>query len=164
MTQVLLRKPRAGDIAEVRRAYRRSRELHHPYTSAPEDFSAYLQQPHRYFVCVCDTAEIAGTFNLSCLVRGLFQSAFLGYEAFAPYHNRGMMTAGLRLLIAEAFGELNLHRLEANIQPSNRASIRLVAKAGFVREGYSRNYLRINGQWCDHERWALVNDAWREPF
>ena len=66
------------------------------------------------------------------------------------------MAQGLQLVIEEAFGPLALHRLEANIQPENTRSLRLVRRAGFTKEGYSPNYLRIDGAWRDHERWALV--------
>tara|TARA_R110002167_G_scaffold68996_1_gene194675 strand:+ start:643 stop:834 length:192 start_codon:yes stop_codon:yes gene_type:complete len=58
---------------------------------------------------------------------------------------------------------LNLHRLEANIQPDNIASIKLVANNGFIKEGFSRNYLKVGGvEWKDHERWASVNANWSE--
>jgi ribosomal-protein-alanine N-acetyltransferase len=80
---------------------------------------------------------------------------------FAPFQQQGFMHHGMLLLIEEAFTTLKLHRLEANIQPENIASIKLVAKAGFIKEGYSKNYLRIGGkEWKDHERWALVNPEW----
>ena len=72
------------------------------------------------------------------------------------------MTIGLRLLLAEAFSTLNLHRLEANIQPENIGSIKLVKSAGFVKEGFSKSYLNIGGYgWKDHERWAIINTSWR---
>jgi ribosomal-protein-alanine N-acetyltransferase len=58
-------------------------------------------------------------------------------------------------------GSCVLHRLEANIQPGNRASLRLVRRLGFKREGYSRRYLKIRGRWCDHERWAILAEEWR---
>jgi ribosomal-protein-alanine N-acetyltransferase len=66
------------------------------------------------------------------------------------------MSAGLDLVVERAFGELGLHRLEANIQPKNRRSIELVRRAGFRCEGLSRRYLQIAGRWRDHERWALT--------
>ena len=72
------------------------------------------------------------------------------------------MTEALGSAISYAFGELGLHRLEANIQPANHASIALVRRLGFQNEGYSPRYLRINGEWQDHERWALLGD--RESF
>jgi ribosomal-protein-alanine N-acetyltransferase len=71
------------------------------------------------------------------------------------------MGQGLHMLMEEAFGVLNLHRLEANIQPGNKRSIALVERCGFQREGYSPQYLRIGGLWCDHERWAILNPHWR---
>ena len=67
------------------------------------------------------------------------------------------MTEGLTLVIGKAFGALGLHRLEANVQPDNDASIRLVRRLGFRREGYSPRYLKINGRWRDHERWAILS-------
>jgi len=71
------------------------------------------------------------------------------------------MTEALALVLREAFGPLRLHRVEANIQPGNRASIGLVRRAGFRREGLSRRYLKIGGRWRDHERWALTVEDWR---
>lgn len=71
------------------------------------------------------------------------------------------MSEGLRLVLRHAFGPLGLHRLEANIQPKNRSSIRLVRRAGFRREGFSPRYLRVLGRWRDHERWAITVEAFR---
>jgi ribosomal-protein-alanine N-acetyltransferase len=66
------------------------------------------------------------------------------------------MGAGLKAVTAQAFGTLKLHRLEANIQPENRASLALARNCGFRREGYSPRYLKIGGRWRDHERWAIL--------
>jgi [ribosomal protein S5]-alanine N-acetyltransferase len=71
------------------------------------------------------------------------------------------MSDGLQLVLARAFTDLRLHRLEANIQPGNAASIALVRKAGFVREGFSERYLKIGGRWRDHEHWAIRAEQWR---
>ena len=68
------------------------------------------------------------------------------------------MTEAMTLVLREAFGELRLHRVEANIQPGNLASIALVRRAGFSLEGRSRRYLKIGGRWCDHERWAILSE------
>ena len=71
------------------------------------------------------------------------------------------MTEALQLGLRHAFRVLDLHRVEANIMPGNRASIALVKRAGFRREGYSARYLKIAGHWADHERWALTVEDWR---
>lgn len=160
---VYLRKPAYEDKESLIAAYQRSEDLHSPYTFAPTDVDAYITQENRYLLCHKDHHEIVGTFNISNIVRGWFQSAYLGYEVFSPFQQQGFMQQGMQLIIEEAFTSLNLHRLEANIQSDNIASIKLVAKSGFVKEGYSKNYLRIGGkQWKDHERWAIVNECWQD--
>ena len=108
------------------------------------------------------SGELAGVINLNEIVRGLFQSAYLGCYAFLPHVGRGYMGEGLLLILHRAFGEMRLHRLEANIQPDNKASLAFFRRAGFRREGYSPRYLKIGGRWRDHERWALLAEEWRE--
>jgi ribosomal-protein-alanine N-acetyltransferase len=71
------------------------------------------------------------------------------------------MPEGIRLALGQAFGPLKLHRLEANIQPANTASIALARRCGFVKEGFSERYLKIGGRWRDHERWAIRAEIWR---
>ena len=84
----------------------------------------------------------------------------IGYYAFAGFERRGLMRAGLSLVARHAFRQLKLHRLEANIQPDNLASIALVRRCGFQLEGYSPRYLKIGGRWRDHERWAVLADKY----
>jgi ribosomal-protein-alanine N-acetyltransferase len=102
-----------------------------------------------------------GSITLSEIVRGRFESAYIGYQIGAPFARQGYMTEALALALQIAFGRLRLHRVEANIQPRNVASIALVRRAGFRREGLSRRYLKIGGRWRDHERWALLAEEWR---
>jgi ribosomal-protein-alanine N-acetyltransferase len=109
-----------------------------------------MKDPHH------PSGGIAGVININDVIRGAFQSATLGYYAFSPYAGMGLMREGMLLVLNHAFRTLKLHRLEANIQPGNRASIALARKCGFVREGFSRRYLKIRGRWQDHERWALL--------
>jgi ribosomal-protein-alanine N-acetyltransferase len=71
------------------------------------------------------------------------------------------MTGALQLALRHAFRTLKLHRVEANIEPGNEASIALVRRAGFTREGFSQRYLKLGGRWRDHERWALLREDWR---
>ncbi len=149
---------------------RASRKLHRPWLSAPTTREAYERLlirvgDDRYepmFVCRLDDGAIVGFINISEIVRGSFQSAFLGYGAVAAHAGNGYMREGLELVLARAFNELRLHRLEANIQPGNTGSIALVRRSGFVREGFSERYLKIGGRWRDHEHWAIRAEQWRE--
>jgi ribosomal-protein-alanine N-acetyltransferase len=168
-TRVFLRAPRLEDEAEFLRSVRRSRRLLRPWAGPPASrrgFRAYLARNRSdsnrgYLVCIRATREIAGVVNLSEIVRGCFKSAYLGYHAFLPHAGQGYMAEGMRLVVARAFGRLSLHRLEANIQPRNAASIALVRRLGFRKEGLSRRYLKIGGRWRDHERWAILVEDWR---
>lgn len=156
-----LRKSCLHDKAEVSACYQASKAFHYPWVYPPENIEIYLADEGRYFLCLENSHKIVGTFCLSGLVRGYFQSAYLGFEVFCPYDSRGYMRKGLDLIIKQAFDTCNLHRLEANIQPTNFASIKLVSGAGFLKEGFSKSYLNIGGQgWKDHERWALLNEVW----
>lgn len=160
--ELYIRKPERSDLEELSECYQNSEIFHRPWSYPPKNVRAYLEEEHRYLVCLQATGEIVGTFNISAIIRGHFQSAYLSYEVFHPHQAQGYMRAGIRLVLKQAFEELNLHRLEANIQPGNKASIALVAKAGFVKEGLSKNYLNIGGKgWKDHERWAILNPKWR---
>jgi len=165
---VHLATPTPAHAAELLAAVARSRRLHGGWVSPPRtraQLAAYLRRvrkpSHRgYLICTRDGA-IAGVVNVNEIVRGAFRSAYLGYYALAPHDRHGWMTAGLRLVVARAFTRLGLHRLEANIQPGNGASRRLVQRLGFQREGYSPRYLKVAGEWRDHERWALTVEDWK---
>jgi ribosomal-protein-alanine N-acetyltransferase len=89
-----------------------------------------------------------------------FCSAYLGYYLFTGFEGRGLMTEALTVVMGFCFSEIGLHRLEANIQPQNEASKRLVEECGFINEGYSRKYLKIGDEWRDHERWAIIAEDW----
>ena len=114
---------------------------------------------HRGFLVVShETGEMVGVINLNHIIRGSLRGAFLGYYAFAPNAGQGLMHEGMLLVLKHAFQKLKLHRLEANIQPGNLASIALARSCGFVREGFSRRYLKVCGRWEDHERWAILSE------
>lgn len=146
-----------------------SKSLHRgwvrPPATAPE-FAAYIKSARKpnkagFFLCEKAGGGLVGVVNVNEIVRGLFQSAYLGFYIFAPFANRGYMTMGLALVLDAAFGKLGLHRVEANIQPGNAKSRKVVKRLGFRREGVSRRYLRIGGAWRDHERWALTKEEWK---
>ena len=158
---LILRQATPTDRPEVEAAYARSHDLHQPWTFPPQDYDQWLNDEHRYLLCLEASGAVVGQFHLSGLVRGAFLSAYLGYEVFSPYQNRGYMSRGLAIMLERIFGPLGLHRVEANIQPGNHASRCLVYRHGFVLEGYSQGYLNIGGQgWKDHERWALTFEEW----
>lgn len=102
--------------------------------------------------------QIIGFLNFSNIVRGAFQSCHLGYAIDQANANQGLMTEALRQAITFAFEDLKLHRIEANIMPRNHRSARVVEKLGFVNEGLSRKYLKINGVWEDHIHYVMLND------
>ena len=164
--RVRLLAPTAARGREFLAAVRRSRRLHAPWVSPPATpaaFRAYLLRARRptyasYLVCLRDTGELVGAVDVSEIVRGVFRSGYLGYYAFEPHARGGLMTEGLALVARDAFRRLGLHRLEANVQPENEASIRLLRRLGFRKEGYSPRYLKIRGRWRDHERWAILAD------
>jgi ribosomal-protein-alanine N-acetyltransferase len=167
--RVRLDRPSRKALLDFLAAVRRSRRLHARWISPPATALAYraylrglLRPTHiGYLVRRRDSGEIVGVVNLSEIVWGAFRSGYLGYYAFTPWQRQGLMTEGLSLVIDRAFQRLRLHRLEANIQPGNRVSIRLVRRLGFRREGYSPRYLKVQGRWRDHERWALLADERR---
>ena len=99
---------------------------------------------------------LVGQVSINNIVRGAFQSATLGYWIGAEFAGKGYMTEALALAVEHAFDALKLHRVEANIIPRNAPSIGLVKKLGFRYEGTAARYLKIAGQWQDHERWALT--------
>lgn len=162
--RVGIRKPTAADCDEFIRLMQASKEFHYPWVDppkTPEQYHNYLhsrQEPTDLGFLVCDRTSgcITGVININCIVRGFFQSAYLGYYGSAPHARQGYMTEGMQLVTRYAFTQAGLHRLEANIQPDNLPSIALVRKCGFRKEGFSPRYLKVFGQWRDHERWALL--------
>jgi [ribosomal protein S5]-alanine N-acetyltransferase len=166
-SRVFLRTPARSDEDEFLALMGASRRLHRPWLYPPltrESYRAYLERiaedRHEGFLaCRREDSAIVGWLNVSEIVRGPFQSAYLGYGAVARFAGQGYMSEALRLVVRHAFSTMRLHRLEANIQPGNRASLALVRRCGFEREGYSPRYLKIGGRWRDHERWAIRADG-----
>jgi ribosomal-protein-alanine N-acetyltransferase len=163
---VQLRVLRRSDREEFLHLAAESRELHRPWTYPPEHPEQFdeLYARSRREDCVCllaclrDSGRIAGVLIISQIVRGAFQSAYLGYYAHARHAGHGYMREAMAQTVEHAFGPIGLHRLEANIQPSNAPSIALARSAGFRLEGFSPRYLLIGGQWRDHERYAITAD------
>jgi [ribosomal protein S5]-alanine N-acetyltransferase len=172
---VLLRTPQMADFAAWTALREASREFLTPWepTWPTDDLTrtAFRQRMRRYaedqrtdqaypfFVFRKNDNVLVGGLVLASIRRGVAQAASLGYWIGLPYARHGYMTEALRALIPAAFDVLRLHRLEAACIPTNAASIRLLEKTGFQREGYAREYLCINGTWQDHLLYARLGST-----
>jgi [ribosomal protein S5]-alanine N-acetyltransferase len=159
--RVFLRTPQDKDLRRFLKAVRKSRALHKGWVTppcTPRAYRDYLKRTDsaQHFVVDRETGGLVGMINLNNVVLGNFLNAALGYYAFAGFAGRGLMKEGMLLVLSHAFQDLGLHRVEANIQPGNKASLALVRSCGFVKEGFSRKMLKVGGRWRDHERWALL--------
>ena len=167
--RTFLRRPRAGDEEEFIELARASRRLHRTFARPPDTQAAFrawlaradLPTVQIHLLCRHEDGAIAGVLNLTEMVRGPLQTANLGYYAFTPHAGRGFMREGVELVLTRAFLALGLHRVEANVQPSNTASLRLVLASGFRCEGYSPRLVYIAGRWRDHIRFAIDLETWR---
>jgi len=99
-----------------------------------------------------------GTISFNNIVRGAFLSCHLGYKLDEEELNKGYITEAIKKGIDIVFNEIGLHRIEANIMPKNKRSLRVVEKLGFYNEGLAYKYLRINGKWEDHIHMVLLNE------
>jgi len=172
---VSLRTPQATDHAEWAALREQSREFLTPWepTWPADDLSrgAFRRRIRRYtedlrtdqsyafLIFRSADGRLVGGLTLANVRRGVAQAGSLGYWMGLPYVRQGYMTAAVRAVIPFAFGTLRLHRLEAACIPTNTASIRLLENTGFVREGYAREYLCINGIWQDHLLYGRLKDS-----
>ena len=166
MPMVTLSPVARTDAAELARVNRDSRAHHAPWARPFTDRVGF----DRWFGGLAEGTDIAliareggsgaivGVPHLSQISRGAMQGGYLGFYGNATLAGRGLMTAAVRLTIRHAFDAADLHRVEANVQPGNVRSLALVRRVGFRREGFSPRYLRIDGAWRDHERWAVLAD------
>ncbi len=169
---VYMRTPQIADYEEWASLRERSRRFLIPWepTWPADDLtrSAFRRRVRRYiedqradqsyafFVFRKEDDVLVGGLTLANVRRGVAQAGSLGYWMGEPYARHGHMTAAVWAVAAFAFATLRLHRIEAACIPSNHASIRLLEKCGFTREGYAREYLCINGTWQDHLLYAKL--------
>ncbi|MGK7950168.1 MAG: GNAT family N-acetyltransferase [Xenococcaceae cyanobacterium] len=166
--RVFLRKQTQADCQELLSLNQRSQEFHFPWVFPPlteRECKEYIDRCHNenhegLLICQATDNKILGVVNLSQIFYKTFCNAYLSYYVDVDFAGKGLMSKGVGLAIDYAFKSLGLHRVEANIQPENIASINLVKRLGFTKEGFSRRYLKINGEWRDHERWALTVEDW----
>ncbi len=172
---VLLLHPMATDREEfvaLRRASRTHLEQWEPIPPSgldlfsEEAFDRELEthnteRDQRWLIIEKSTGKIAGRIALGNIERGPFNNGRFGYWIGSGFEGKGYMFEGLTLAVNHAFasvedGGLGLHRVCANIMPSNVRSRAVLERVGFVKEGYSEKYLQIRGVYEDHERWAMT--------
>ena len=154
------------DASDLIQGNRDSRAHHAPWVRPFTDQEGF----DKWFGCLVEgtdivlvarekqSGSIVGVTHLSQISRGALESAYLGFYGNAELAGRGLMTEAVRLAVRHAFEAAGLHRVEANVQPGNARSLALIRRVGFRREGFSPRYLRIEGAWRDHERWAVLAD------
>ena len=116
-------------------------------------------QGYAFLITRYSDGALVGGLTLANIRRGVAQAGSVGYWMGQPFIRQGYMTAAVRAVIPFGFTSLRLHRIEAACIPTNNASIRLLETTGFVREGFAREYLCINGTWQDHLLYARLKDA-----
>ncbi|GAK06769.1 GNAT family N-acetyltransferase [Geomicrobium sp. JCM 19038] len=104
-----------------------------------------------------EETKLIGCINFSNIIRSIMQSCFVGYKMDQNENGKGYLTEALRVAINAMFEEYNIHRIEAPIMPFNSASIRVVEKLGFEKEGLTKQMLKVNDRWEDHVRFSLLN-------
>ncbi|HVQ79699.1 MAG: GNAT family protein [Pseudolabrys sp.] len=172
---VTLRPPHTGDFTEWAILRETSRSFLVPWepTWPSDDLTrgAFRRRLKRYaedqrsdlayafLIFRSDDNAMVGGLTIANIRRGVAQAGSVGYWIGAPFARKGYMTAAVRALIPYSFTALRLHRLEAACIPDNAASIRLLEKTGFTREGYARSYLCINGVWQDHLLYARLKNG-----
>ncbi len=171
---LMLRMPHTGDYPAWAELRARSREFLVPWEPTWTDdeltraaFKRRLKHYQRdfrdetgyaFFIHRQHDQALIGGVSLSNIRRGVTQSVTLGYWMGRPFAGRGWMTEAVSAVAPFVLNSLRLHRLEAACIPSNTASIRVLEKCGFTREGFARSYLKINGVWQDHYLYALIAD------
>lgn len=114
-------------------------------------------QEENFGIFKIEDDRLMGTISLFQIFRGPLQSAFLGYALDKVHNNKGYTTEAVKLIVDYAFRHLHLHRIEAGVMPHNIASIRVLEKAGFHKEGIAKSNVKINGKWEDHQVLAIIN-------
>ena len=119
------------------------------YTTAVMD-DAYSGRAHRFVATLRSSPQIIASINVTNIVHGVFQAGVLGYSVDFAHQARGYGKEAVGAVVDWCFGALKMHRIEANYQPTNERSGRLLRALGFTVEGYARDYLYIDGAWRDH--------------
>ena len=158
----------ADDAAELAAVYRANRDFLRPFEPARDEafFTVERQRERieqslegdRWMWGIVEDGAIAGMIALNDVLRGALQLANVGYWVARQHNGRGLASAALAEVVEFAFGEAQLHRLEAGTQPDNVASQRVLERNGFTKFGYARKLLLVEGEWRDHVLFERVAD------
>ena len=112
----------------------------------------------RYFLCIENDEE--GFIGLAGIITGKpkYQNAEIWCKLHSKYWNQGYATEVVKQILQLSFTELKLHRVEAGCATGNIASIKVLEKAGMVREGLKRKVLPIRGEWVDNYMYAILEE------
>jgi ribosomal-protein-alanine N-acetyltransferase len=177
--RLVLRPPRTSDVPELRRVLRANTQHLLPWSVAPEagEDPSSLASVSRsllrqrsdwkrgvafalYLCARTNDARMIGRIQLGGILRGAFQNAYLGYWIDATQQGRGLMTEAVNAATTFAFRAMQLHRIQAAVMPRNAASMRVLEKSGYRREGFATRYLCIAGKWEDHVIFAITTEEW----
>jgi [ribosomal protein S5]-alanine N-acetyltransferase len=177
-SRLVLRPPHPTDVPAVRRLLRKNAEHLRPWSPVPppgEDPSSLTEisksilrlrrewakgESYAFFVALAD-GTLLGRVALTGIMRRAFMSTHLGYWIDCDHQGKGYTTEAVDAAVTFAFDSLGLHRVQAAVMPRNAASLRVLAKLGFRKEGESPRYLQIAGQWEDHHLFAVTEDEWK---
>ncbi len=166
--RVHLERPAPSRERDYLDACHRSRALHRGLVVAagtPADYRVYLERAARasqesFFVVTAASGQLAGVVDILDIARDAVPMGRLAYFAFVPYAGSGLMREGVGQVIDVAFRELELARLDADIQSGNGRSRALVERLGFLGDHASPLQLKIGSRWRTHERWTLQRADW----
>ena len=180
-SRLLLRPLEAADRAEFIRCHAVNKDHFGPWWAAPPPgqtdeqlFEAQLARATEgrergtdvRLIGFTDDGRMGALVNLAQIFRGPFESAYIGWSVSVECAGRGIATEAVTALMNLAFAPapdgVGLHRVQANIMPSNVRSLRVAEKCGFRREGLAKDYLKIAGAWQDHFMFAKLADEHAE--
>jgi [ribosomal protein S5]-alanine N-acetyltransferase len=164
----VIRPVRPEDGEELAALYAANREFLAPFEPLrpPEFFTADGQRERlqrqldgdTHPFAILDDGVIAGTINLFNIVRESLQSGVIGYWVDHRRNGRGLATGAVGEILSYAFGDLDLHRVEAATLVDNISSQRVLEKNGFDRIGLARKFLRIDDDWRDFILFQRIAD------
>jgi [ribosomal protein S5]-alanine N-acetyltransferase len=174
--RLVVRTPRRGDGAQYASYYAENKDFLQAWspTFRREMFSARDWEdsiPLIYQQYVMGSAirfglyeegQLIGVANVIDIKKSPAHFGTLGYTLSEDRQGRGLMREALEAVMDHCFGKMNLHRLTANYMPRNERSGRLLRKLGFNVDGYSRDYLLIDGKWEDHVMCSIINEQWND--